>query len=148
LAIYSSPQDTLVHLLENAIPLELRITGQEVPQKLVRLGNSLIVSLLGFLEHLLGMHNLHLARLLVILGGCTLGPNWLLEILQGSGQLVNNLGQLPTLHVESFLVDETYDCNDMHKVFFGISLGEDGNVEDGPIRKLDLEALQRFIGGH
>jgi hypothetical protein len=44
-------------------------------------GNSLVVSLLGFLEHLLGMHEIQLAGLLVILGECTLGPNWLLEIL-------------------------------------------------------------------
>jgi hypothetical protein len=44
-----------VHLAANPIPLGLWVTGQEVPQKLVRLGNSLAVSLLGFFEHLLGL---------------------------------------------------------------------------------------------
>jgi hypothetical protein len=32
LTIYSSPQVMLVHLVANAIPLGLQITGQEVPQ--------------------------------------------------------------------------------------------------------------------
>ncbi len=36
----------------------------------------------------------------------------------------------------------------MCKVFLGVPLGEDGHVEDGPIRKLDLEAFRRFLGGH
>jgi hypothetical protein len=43
--------------------LGLQITGQEVPQLLVHLGDCLVVSLLGFLEHLLGLLNLHLAGL-------------------------------------------------------------------------------------
>ncbi len=61
----------LMHLVANMVQLGLGlcIARQEVPHKLVRLGNSLAVSLLGFLEHLLGMPNLHLAGLLVILGG-------------------------------------------------------------------------------
>jgi hypothetical protein len=50
-----------MHLAADAVPLGLCITGQQVPQLLVRLGNCLVVSLLGFLEHLLGMLNLHLA---------------------------------------------------------------------------------------
>ncbi len=50
----------LVHLVADAIPLGLCIAGQQVPQLLVRLGNCLVVSLLGFLEHLLGLLNLHL----------------------------------------------------------------------------------------
>jgi hypothetical protein len=50
--VYSSPQVTLVHHVANAILLGLRVTGQEDPQKLVHLGNFLIVSLVGFLEHL------------------------------------------------------------------------------------------------
>jgi hypothetical protein len=29
----------------------------------------------------------------------------------------------------------------MRKVFFGIPLREDGHVEDGPIRELDLEVI-------
>ncbi len=63
LTLYSSPQVTLVHLAANAIPLGLQITRQEVPQLLVHLSNCLVVSLLGFLEHLLGLLNLHHAGL-------------------------------------------------------------------------------------
>ncbi len=63
LIIHSSPRVMLVHLAANMIPLGLCITGQEVHQLLVRLGNCLVVSLLGFLEHLLGLLNLHLAGL-------------------------------------------------------------------------------------
>ncbi len=37
------------------------VTGQQVPQLLICLGNCLVVSLLGFLEHLLGLLNLYLA---------------------------------------------------------------------------------------
>ncbi len=50
----------LVHLAADAIPLGLCIAGQQVPQLLVRLGDCLVVSLLGFLEHLLGLLYLHL----------------------------------------------------------------------------------------
>jgi hypothetical protein len=52
-----------MHLATNAILLGLQITRQEVLQLLVFLGNCLVVSLLGFLEHLLGLLNLHLAGL-------------------------------------------------------------------------------------
>ncbi len=61
LTVYCSPQVTLVDLTADAIQLGLHITGQQVPQLLIHLGNSLVVSLLGFLEHLLGLLNLHLA---------------------------------------------------------------------------------------
>ncbi len=74
--VYSSPQVMLVHLAANAIPLGLKITGQEVLQLLVCLGNCLIVSLLGFLEHLLGLLNLHLTGLnLNIQQDSVLGPS-------------------------------------------------------------------------
>jgi hypothetical protein len=73
LTIYSSPRVTLVHLPANLIRLGLWVTRQAVPQLLVHIGNSLVMSLLAFLEHLLGMCNLHLAGLLVILGSHTLG---------------------------------------------------------------------------
>ena len=59
--IYCSPRVILVHLEADAIPLGLRVTGQQVPQLLVRLSNCLVVSLLGLLKHLLGLLNLHLA---------------------------------------------------------------------------------------
>jgi hypothetical protein len=45
LTIHSGPQVTLVHLAANLILLGLRVTRQEVPQKLIHCGNSLIVSL-------------------------------------------------------------------------------------------------------
>jgi hypothetical protein len=61
LTIHCSPQVTLVHLTADAIPLELCVAGEQVPQLLVQLGDCLVVSLLGFLEHLLGLLNLHLA---------------------------------------------------------------------------------------
>jgi hypothetical protein len=79
--IHSSPKVMLVHLAANLVPLGLRVTGQDAPQKLVRLGNSLIMSLLGFMEHLLGLAELQLAGLLILLGTCTLRPIQPLEIL-------------------------------------------------------------------
>ncbi len=49
----------LVHLAADAIPLGLCVTGHQVLQLLVHLGNCLVMSLLGFLEHLLGQLNPH-----------------------------------------------------------------------------------------
>jgi hypothetical protein len=63
LTVYCSPQGTLVHLAADAIPLRLCIAGQQVPQLLIHLGYRLVVSLLGFLEHLNHLLNLHLAGL-------------------------------------------------------------------------------------
>jgi hypothetical protein len=63
LTIYCSPQVTLAHLAADAIPLGLCVAGQQVPQLLIRLGDCLVVSLLGFVEHLFGLLNLHLAGL-------------------------------------------------------------------------------------
>jgi hypothetical protein len=105
--VYSSPQVMLVYLVANTIPLGLRITGMEVPQKLVRLGDCLVVSLLGFLEHLLSLLNLHLVGLHInIRQDSSLGPNILQEILQGSGQLHYSLENLPALRVKALLADE------------------------------------------
>ncbi len=50
-----------MHFAADVIPLGLCVTGQQVPQSLIRLGNCFVISLLGFLEHLLGLLNLHLA---------------------------------------------------------------------------------------
>jgi hypothetical protein len=44
LTVYSIPRVMLVHLAADAIPLGLCVTRQEIPQKLVCLGNSLVVS--------------------------------------------------------------------------------------------------------
>jgi hypothetical protein len=60
LTVYCSPRVRLMHLAADAIPLGLCIAGQQVPQLLVQLGNCLVVSLLGLLEHLLSLLNLHL----------------------------------------------------------------------------------------
>ncbi len=61
LTVYCSPRVTLVHLAADAIPLGLCVAGQQVPQLLVQLGDCLVMSLLGFLEHLLGLLNIRLA---------------------------------------------------------------------------------------
>ncbi len=61
LTVYCSPRVTLMHLAADEIQLGLCVAGQQVPQLLVRLSNCLVVSLLGLLEHLLGLLNLHLA---------------------------------------------------------------------------------------
>jgi hypothetical protein len=45
-------------------------------------------------------------------------------------------------------MDEMQDSNDMGKVFLSVASGEDGHVEDGPIRKLDLQIVRRLLGGH
>ncbi len=58
LTVYCSPRVVLVHLAADAIPLGLRVTGQQVPQLLVCLSDCLVVSLLGLLEHLLSLLNL------------------------------------------------------------------------------------------
>ncbi len=50
-----------MHLAADAIPLGLCVAGQQVSQLLIQLGDCLVVSLLGFLKHLLGLLNLHLA---------------------------------------------------------------------------------------
>ncbi len=101
------PTSHACHLATNAIPLGLQVTGQEVPQKLVRLGNYLVVSLLNFLEHLLGLLNLQLAGLHIILRqDGSPGQSSLQEILKCSSQLFNSLVQLPTLYVKSLLLDE------------------------------------------
>jgi hypothetical protein len=50
MTVYSSPQVMLMHLVANVIPLGLQITEQEVPQLLLRLGDCLMMLLLGFLE--------------------------------------------------------------------------------------------------
>jgi hypothetical protein len=67
LTVYSSSRVTLVHLAANAIPLGLQVAGQEVPQELIRLGDCLVVLLLGFLEHLLDLLDLQPASLHVII---------------------------------------------------------------------------------
>jgi hypothetical protein len=68
LTVHSSLQVMLVHLAANAIPLGLGIIRQEISQLLVDFGDCLVMSLLEFLEHLLGLLNIHLAGLNVTVG--------------------------------------------------------------------------------
>ncbi len=82
----------LVNLEANLITLGLHVTKQEVPQKLLHLGNSLTVSLPNFFEHLLDVNKLKLAGILFLLGAQTHGPTGLLKILSGPSQHVNCLG--------------------------------------------------------
>jgi hypothetical protein len=78
----------LVHLTANAIPLGLRISGQMVSQLLVDFDNCLVMSLLEFMEQLLGLLNLHLAGLNVnIFQESFLRFRGLKEILQHYGLL-------------------------------------------------------------
>ncbi len=49
-----------MHLTANAVPVGLRIAGQEVLQLHVDFGNHLVMSLLEILEQLLSLLNLHL----------------------------------------------------------------------------------------
>ncbi len=59
--VYCSPRVVLVHLVADAIPLRLCVTRQQIPQLLIGLGDCLVVSILGLLEHLGSLLNLHLA---------------------------------------------------------------------------------------
>ncbi len=100
----------LVHLAADTIPLGLCITKQEVPQLLVRLGSCLVVSLLGFLEHLLSLLNLHLAGLNInIYRDRVLSIRGFEEILQCTRLIFNSLGKHPTLLAQPFLINDLED---------------------------------------
>jgi hypothetical protein len=136
-----------VHLAADAIPLGLRITGQEVPQLLVRLGDCLVVSLLGFLEHLLGWLNLHLAGLNInVCRDGVLRTRSFLEILQCLRPLYNSFGKHPTLFGKPLLIDDSEDCKDVCKVFLVVPTRVDGHTEVGLVGKLGLENLRFFLG--
>jgi hypothetical protein len=147
LTIYSSPQVALVHLAADAITLGLCATGQEVPQLLIRCGNCLDVSLLGFLEHLLSLLNLYLAGLNInVCQDGVLGTRGLKEILQRLRLPYNNLGEHPTLLGQPILINALEDCNDVCKVFLGVPTEVNRHVEVGLVRKLDLQGLRFFLG--
>jgi hypothetical protein len=136
-----------VHLAADAIPLGLCVAGQEVPQLLVRLGDCVVVSLLGFLEHLLSLLNLHLAGLNInVRQDGVLGTHSLKEILQRLRPLYNSHGKHPTLLGQPFLIDDLEDCNNVCKVFFSVPMGVNRHVEVGLLQKLDLQGLRFFLG--
>ncbi len=147
LTAYSSPQVALVHLAVDTTPLGLWVTGQEVPQLLIRLGDCLVVNLLGFLDHLLSLLNLHLVGLNInVCQDGVLGTRGLKEILQCLRPPYNSFGKHPTLLGQPFLIVDLEDCNNMCQVFLGIPTGVNRHVELGLIRKLDLQGLRFFLG--
>ncbi len=146
LTVYCSPRVTLVHLAADGIPLGLCVAGQQVPQLLVQLGNCLVVSLLGLLEHLLSLLNLHLVGCNIY--GCRDGVSrfrGFLEILQRLGPSYNSLGKNLALG-QPLLFDHLEDCNNVREVFLIVPTRVDGHAEVGRVRKLDLEDLGFFLG--
>ncbi len=136
-----------MHLAADAIPLGLCIAGQQIPQLLVQLGNCLVVSLLGFLEHLLGLLNLHLAGRNIYGHQDSVSRfHGFLEILQCLGPSHNSLGEHLALLGQPLLFDHSEDRNNVREVFLVVPTGVNGHAEVGRIRKLDLEDLGFFLG--
>ncbi len=130
LTVHCSPQVTLVHLSADAIPLRLCVAGWQVPQLLIRLRDCLVVSLLGFLEHLLSLLNLHLAGRNVY--RCRDGVLRLcgfLEILQCLGPSYNSLGKNSALLGQPLLFYHSEDCNNVREVFLVVPTGVNGHAE-------------------
>jgi hypothetical protein len=147
LTVYCSPRVMLVHFVADVIPLGLCVAGQQVPQLLVRLGDCLVVSLLGFLEHLMSLLNLHLV-------GCNVyrhqdGVSKLcgfLEILQHLGPACFSLGENSALLGQPLWFNHLEDCNNVCEVFLVVPTGVNGHAEVGRVRKLDREDLRLFLG--
>ncbi len=137
----------LVHLAADAIPLGLCVSGQQVPQLLVRLGDCLVVSLLAFLEHLGSLLNLHLAgRNIHRRQDGVPRLRGFLEILQCLRLSCNSLGENPALLGQSLLFNHSEDCNYVREVFLIVPTGVDRHAEVGRVGKLDLEDLRIFLG--
>jgi hypothetical protein len=119
-----------MHLAEKAIPLGLCIAGQQVPQLLIRLGDCLVVSSLGFLEHLGSLLNLHLASHNIHRCQDSVPRlHGILEILQYLGPSYNSLGEPSALLGQPLLLDYAKDCDDVHKVFLVVPLGVNWDTE-------------------
>jgi hypothetical protein len=105
------------------------------------------VKLLGFLEHLLSLLNLHLA-------GCNVyrrqdGVSRIhsfLEILQCLEPSYNSLGENSALHGQPLLFYHSEDGNNVRKVFLVVPTGVNGHAEVRRDRKLDLKDLRLFLG--
>jgi hypothetical protein len=137
----------LVHLAADAIPLGMCIAGQQVPQLLVRLGDCLVVSLLGFLEHLTSLLNLHLAgRNIHRCQDGVLRLRGFLEILQRLGPSCNSLGENSALLGQPLFFNHSEDCNYVCEVFLIVPTGLNRHSEVGRVGKLDLEDLRIFLG--
>ncbi len=116
LTVYCSPQVTRVHLAADAIPLGLCIAEQQVPQLLIRLGDCLVMSPLGFLENLGSLLNLHLAgRNIHRRQDGVPRLRGFLEILQRLGPSCNSLGKNLALLGQPPLFNHLEDCNYVHK---------------------------------
>ncbi len=136
-----------MYLAADVILLGLCVTGQQVPQLLVRLGNCIVVSLLGFLEHLLSLLNLHLAgRDVYRHKDGVLRLRGFLEILHSLGPSCNSLGETLALLGQPLLFNHSEDCNYVREVFLVVPTGVYGHAEVGRVRKLDLEDLKLFLG--
>jgi hypothetical protein len=147
LTVHCSPRVTLMHLAADTIPLGLCVARQQVPQLLIRLGNCLVVSLLGFLEHLASLLNLHLAGRNI--HRCQDGVPRLrgfLENLQPLRPSCNSLGENSALLGQPLLFNHSEDCNFVRKVFLIVPTGVNRHAEVGRIGKLDLEDLRIFLG--
>ncbi len=119
-----------MHLAADAIPLGLCIAGQQTPQLLVRLGNSLVVSLLRFLEHLLGLLNLHLAgRNIYARQDGVSRTRSFLEIIQRLLPFLNSLGKCPALLGQPLLIHDLEDRNNVHEVFLVVPMGVNRHTE-------------------
>ncbi len=133
--------------MADAIPLGLCVAGQQVPQLLVRLGDRLVVSLLGFLKHLMSLLNLHLLGRNVYRRRDGVSKlRGFLEILQRLGSSCNSLDENSALLGQPLLFYHLEDCNYVREVFLVVPTGENGHAEVGRVRKLDLEDLRLFLG--
>jgi hypothetical protein len=136
-----------MHLVADVIPLRLHVTGQQIPQLLVPLGDCLIVSLLGLLEHLLSLLNLPLASRKVNRHQDGVSRlRGFLEIPQRLLPFCYSLGKHPTLLCQPFLVDDLEDRNYVHDAFLVVPTGEDRHANVGVDRKLDLQHGRFFLG--
>ncbi len=136
-----------MHLAADAIPLGLCVAGQQVPRLLIRLGDCLVMSLLGFLEHLISPLNLHLVgRNVYRSRDGVLRLRGFLEFLQCLGPSCNSLGENSSLLGQLLLFNHLEDCNYVRKVFLIVPMGVNGHAEVGCVRKLDLEDLRLFLG--
>ncbi len=133
--------------MADVIPLGLCVAEQQVPQLLIRLGDCLVVSLLGFLEHLGSLLNLYLAGRNINrrLDG-VLRLRGFLEILQRLGPSCNSLGENLALLGQPLLFNHSEDCNYVREVFLIVPTRVNRHAEVGHVRKLDLEDLRIFLG--
>jgi hypothetical protein len=105
------------------------------------------MSLLGFLEHLTILLNLHLAGQNI--HRCQDGVPRLcgfLEILQRLGPSCNSLGGNLALLGQPLLFNHSEDCNYVREVFLIVPTRVNRHAEVGCVGKLDLEDLRIFLG--